>query len=85
MHVLWFRGRAIFFRLCIQGLIHFDGNGVRDTPELRVLQYRTDCIGTEVSCGRIKLVEVAHMNDGGKGLHFKEGDSNNIWPGYCIL
>ncbi len=60
---------------------------MRDAPvsELRVLQYRTDCVGKDVSCGRIKLVEVAQMNEGGKGLHFKEGDSNNIWPGYCFL
>ena len=71
----------------MQGLIHFDGNGVRDTPELRVLQYRADCIGKEVSCGRIKLMEVALINEGGitKGLQFTEGDRNNIWPGYCLI
>ena len=58
---------------------------MRDTPELRVLQYRADCIGKEVSCGRIKLEEVAYINEGGKGLQFKEGDRNNIWPGYCLI
>ena len=69
----------------MQGLVHFDGNGVRDTPELRVLQYRADCFGKEVSCGRIKLEVVALINEGDKGLQFKDGDRNNIWPGYCLI
>ena len=68
----------------IQGSVHFDENGVRDTAELRVLQYRTSCITKRASCGRIKLVEVAQIrfNEDGEGLHFKEGDRNNIWPGH---
>ena len=72
-------------RKCTQGPIHFDENGVRDTAELRVLQYRTGCVEKEAaSCGRIKLVQVAHiLNEDGRGLQFMEEDGNNIWPGYC--
>ena len=69
----------------IQGPVHFDENGVRDVTKLslRVLQYWTSCIKKETSCGRINLVEVAYVNKDGKSLHFKEGDRNKIWPGYC--
>ena len=68
----------------IQGSVHFDENGVRGIAELRVFQYRTSCITKRASCGRIRLVEVAQIkfNEDGEGLHFKEGDRNNIWPGH---
>ena len=65
----------------MQGPVRFDENGVRDMTELRVLQYQTSCIRKEASCGRIKLVELAYINEDGKGLEFKEGNRNDIWPG----
>ena len=67
----------------IQGPVHFDENGIRDMTELRVLQYRTSNIKKENLSDRLKLVEVAYVNEDCKGLNFKEGDRNKIWPGYC--
>lgn len=75
----------------MQGPVHFDGNGIRDITELRVLQYRTTYInGTPISGEgglitpngtRLKLIDVAYMSKDNRSLEFLEGDRNSIWPG----
>ena len=68
--------------------MRFDGNGIRDVSELKVLQYRKTNFSHKEIYGsshnvasekKLKLIEVATV--GNNSLMFLAGNKDNIWPG----
>ena len=66
-------------------------NGIRRSNKLRVLQYRTTYINGSTIVNnyhvngmnlaeRLKLVDVAYMEESEVDLTFLEGNSNDVWP-----
>lgn len=82
-----------------QGPVHFDENGIRHVSRLRVLQYRTtyingtsllgDAMDGEKLSGltldnKLRLVDVAYIEDNGTNLTFLVGSRSTIWPSQNI-
>ena len=77
--------------------MHFDGNGIRDVPELKVLQYRRTSVSsthtfneqvhngssnTMMLNGKLRLIEVAAVRN--NNIMFLVGDKDNVWPGIHV-
>ena len=65
--------------------MHFDGKGIRDVNEMKVLQYRTMYLnGTPITYDSkvditLRAMEVAHLDDEDV-LRFLVADKQRIWP-----
>ena len=68
--------------------MRFDGNGIRDVSELKVLQYRRTNFSPKelyssshnvTSERKLRLIEVATVRN--NSLVFLAGNKDNIWPG----
>ena len=73
--------------------MRFDGNGIRDVSELKVLQYRYNVMNFSLTLNeevynsshnvaserKLRLIEVATVRN--NSLVFLAGNKDNIWPG----